>query len=241
MPRSHTTSIVGALGALSIAFALAGCSGTPAAEPSEAASEPTVAATSPAPSATPSPEAAASLTQAELSEAFTSIQFTPGQYENTDALLDSVYPGLTVSDASCLAPFGVGWADDIAAGAEASALGTSVDRSMTAVAISDPDEAIAEDALASAEEALERCSGDTVLFEMSGVPVEMQIERSEPDITGADDAFGWRATGDVGGNAFTLVGITAQVGGTALALVGWDPATNENYVPQATQMFVDAF
>ena len=35
--------------------------------------------------------------------------------------------------------------------------------------------------------------------------------------------------------------ITAVRGGTALALVGWDPATSEDYVPAATQMFIDGF
>ena len=33
--------------------------------------------------------------------------------------------------------------------------------------------------------------------------------------------------------------MTARVGGNVIALVGWDPATNESYVPAATQMFVD--
>jgi hypothetical protein len=58
-------------------------------------------------------------------------------------------------------------------------------------------------------------------------------------LTGTDEAIGWDVTGTVGGQSFTLVGITARVGGNVLALVGWDPATNTANVPLAAQMFVD--
>jgi hypothetical protein len=38
-----------------------------------------------------------------------------------------------------------------------------------------------------------------------------------------------------------VVGVTARVGGSVIALVGWDPTTDATCVPAATQMFVDAF
>lgn len=76
---------------------------------------------------------------------------------------------------------------------------------------------------------------------LSSTPVQVHLERTERQLTGADQALGWTATGDVEGAPFALVGITARVGGSVIALVGWDPTTNATYVPAATQMFVDGF
>ena len=40
---------------------------------------------------------------------FTSLQFVPDEFANTGGMLDSIYPGLSTSDLTCLTPFGVGW------------------------------------------------------------------------------------------------------------------------------------
>jgi len=209
---------------------LAGCS---AGEP-----EPTGAPeTSASPSATP--EAAAQATQAELDELFTSIQFTAGEYATTTELLDSIYPGLTAEDLTCLAPFGAGWEEGAEQDATPIAFGTSIDRSMTAVLVSTGDEQTATDLVAQATDALDRCAESENLFALQGTPVSTQLSPADPQVTGTDQTIGWRVTGDVGGSPFALVGTTVRVGGDVLALVGWDPSTNEDYVPRATQMFVD--
>jgi hypothetical protein len=191
-----------------------------------------------APEPEPTKEALPRHSDAELAAIFTDIQFVSGEFTSTDGMLGSVYPGLTAADASCLAPFGVGWdTDDAISGL---AYGTSADRSMTSVVASTGDADAASALVADAEDALERCADGSDLFALQGTPVQTTVEQTEPELTGVDEAVGWTVTGDVGGSPFTLVGLTARVGGDAVALVGWDPSTNSTYVPQATQMFVDA-
>lgn len=230
--RTHVGVIVAAIGLV----ALAGC--TPADAPESGAS--TSASAAPETSApTPTAETetgSAALTDADLEALFTGIQFLPGQYDTTAAMLESIYPGLTVSDASCLAPFGAGWES---AGAGAVEFGTSNDRSMTAVVAATDDDAAAADLVAQAEDAIARCADGQELFAMQGTPVTTTVEPFDLALTGADESRGWRVTGDVGGSPFTLVGATVRVGQNAIALVGWDPATNTDYVPQATQLFID--
>ncbi len=210
-------------------LALAGCT---AADPG--AVEPT---TTQEPS--PSPEAIAQASQAELDALFTSVQFVPGEYGTTGELLDSIYPGLTTDDVTCLAPFGAGWEQGAESADAPIAFGTSNDRSMTAVLVSTGDEATAGDLLAQATEALDRCAESENLFTLMGMPVSTQLSSADPEVSGTDETVGWRVTGEVGGAPFTLVGTTVRVGGDVLALVGWDPATNEANVPLATQAFVD--
>ncbi len=208
---------------------LAGCT---AADPG--AVEPTTT-----PEQSPPPEAVAQATQPELDALFTSIQFVPGEYATTGELLDSIYPGLTTDDVTCLAPFGAGWEQGADSADAPVAFGTSNDRSMTAVLVSTGDEATAGDLLAQATEALDRCAESENLFALMGTPVSTQLSQADPQVDGTDETVGWRVTGDVGGAPFSLVGTTVRVGGDVLALVGWDPATNEDYVPLATQAFVD--
>ena len=204
---------------------------------------PTDAAPSTAPtaSATPTPEATVesfpTLTDADLAGVFTNLQFLPDQFDNTGGMLDSIYPGLTTSDVTCLTPFGAGWDDKGSDGTLE--FGTSGDRSMTAVVASVGDGELASSLVAESADALVRCATGTDLFVMQGQPVQTQVEPFDAELTGADEAVAFRVTGDVGGSAFTLVGMTARVGGNVVALVGWDPASNESYVPAATQMFVD--
>ncbi|QHC60266.1 hypothetical protein [Rathayibacter sp. VKM Ac-2760] len=188
----------------------------------------------------PTAEALPKHTDAELATIFDGIQFVSGEFSTTDGMLGSVYPGLTASDASCLAPFGVGWDSDETLADAGLAYGTSADRSMTAVVTSTGDADTASALVASAEDALERCADGSELFALQGTPVQTTVEQTEPVLTGTDEAVGWTVTGDVGGAPFTLVGITTRVGGDVVALVGWDPSTNTTYVPQATQLFVDA-
>ncbi|MWV47918.1 hypothetical protein GRS96_01355 [Rathayibacter sp. VKM Ac-2803] len=214
-----TTTRAGAALAGAMLLALTGCT---AAEPE------------------PTSEALPQHTAAELTTIFDDIQFVPDQYASTAAMLESIYPGLTVSDASCLAPFGAGWDTDDTLGDSAVTYGTSTDRSMTSVVASTGDADTASALVGDAEDALERCADGSELFAMQGVPVQTTVEQTQPTLTGTDDALGWTVTGDVGGAPFTLVGITARVGGDVIALVGWDPSTNASYVPQATQLFVDA-
>lgn len=240
----RTTTMSVAAAAVVMALTLAGCSGgdDSAGDAGTRTSDP--AASAPAASATPTASASSGTstttahTDAELTRVFERIQFKPAEFSSTDAMLDSVYPGLTVSDASCLAPFGVGWEESDDAGAVA--FGTSNDRSMTAVVASTGDSAAATTLVGDARDALSRCADGTALFSMQGKPVETTVETTKPTLTGTDGALGWRVRGTVGGNPFTLVGLTARVGGDVVALVGWDPASNTTNVPLATQMFVDA-
>ncbi|SDQ29992.1 hypothetical protein [Microbacterium sp. cf332] len=218
--------------------ALTGC--TPAASDGGAATTAAPATTapvdsSPAPSASASEASTGALDAAALSDLFSGIQFRPGEYDSTAAMLESIYPGLTVSDAACLAPFGAGWESADAA----VEYGTSNDRSMTAVVASAADEATAEDLVAQADGAIATCADGQELFAMQGVPITTSVAPFDLAVTGADAVQGWRVTGDVGGSPFTLVGATVRVGQNALALVGWDPETSADYVPQATQLFVD--
>lgn len=220
-----TAAVAGAL-----LIALVGCS-TPE-------TETTVATTTPTPDVSATSEAPTILTDAELTTIFTGVQFVPGEYASTGELIDSIYPGLTASDPSCLTPFGVGWDADPALSAASLEFGTSNDRSMTTVVSSTGDVDVASGLLTEANDALVRCAGASI-FTMQGQPVQTTVEQFTPTITGTDETLGWRVNGDVGGMAFTLVGLTARVGGNVVALVGWDPSTNEKNVPLATQMIVD--
>lgn len=196
-----------------------------------------------APTATPTPESSNTakslprLTDADLAGVFTKLQFIPDQYADSGELLDSIYPGLTTSDPTCLTPFGVGW-DSMLPEATLE-FGTSGDRSMTAVVGSVGDADLASDLVSESTDALARCAQGTGLFLMQGQAVQTQVEPFDAELTGADESVAFRVTGDVGGFAFALVGITARVGGNVVALVGWDPFTNESNVPTASQMFVD--
>ncbi|KSW19084.1 hypothetical protein [Cellulomonas sp. B6] len=231
-----------AVGVVVTALALTGCSSDDAPDDAPEATTTTTAATTtpdptPTPSATePAAPAVDALSDEDLTALFTRIQFPPGRYAGTTEMVQSVYPGLTVSDPACLAPFGLGW--ETQAGDAAVVYGTSNDRSMTAVVVSAADPQVAQGLLTGADDALGTCA-DTASIAMGGTPVQVRLERTEPELTGTDETLGWTATGDLGGAPFTLVGITARVGGSVVALVGWDPATSADYVPQATQMFVD--
>ena len=216
-----------------LALSLAGCAG------GETSATPDAAA-----SATPDASAASEadhLSAEELTALFDKLQFPPGQYDTSAELLSSIYPGLTVSDPSCLAPFGAGWESAVADDDAAAEMATSNDRSMTAVVVSSADPDQAATLFADAEDALATCAAGSQSFELSGVPVDLQLETTPTTVTGTDQAVSWRATGEVAGSPFRLVGITAVHEGTAIALVGWDPATSEDYVPAATQMFIDGF
>jgi hypothetical protein len=236
---SRTPLAIAAAGVLFVS--LVGCSSgdDESDTPSSAASSAASATATPTPTATATADAAASLDQDELAAIFTGIQFLPGQYTDTSELLDSVYPGLTTSDLSCLAPFGVGWDADSTLTDATLEFGTSNDRSMTAVLSSTGDEAVATDLVAASQDAATRCAEATGLFVMQGMEVQTTVVQGDVALTGTDEAIGWDVTGTVGGQSFTLVGITARVGGNVLALVGWDPRTNTSNVPLATQMFVD--
>ncbi|PZE58433.1 hypothetical protein DEJ24_10165 [Curtobacterium sp. MCPF17_001] len=239
----RTTTMSVAAAAVVMALTLAGCSGGDDSAGDAGTRTSTPVTSAPAASATPtasssSGTSAAAHTDAELTSVFQRIQFKPAEFSSTDAMLDSVYPGLTVSDASCLAPFGVGWEKSDDAGAVV--FGTSNDLSMTAVVASTGDSAAATTLVGDARDALSRCADGTALFSMQGKPVETTVETTKPTLTGTDEALGWRVRGTVGGNPFTLVGLTARVDGDVVALVGWDQASNTTNVPLATQMFVDA-
>ena len=219
-------------GAGLLLLALAGCA-------SGGAEQATVA---PTPTSTPessnTAEASAQLTDEELAGVFAGLQFVPAQYADAGELLGSIYPGLVASDLSCLTPFGVGW--DAAQPDASQAFGASNDRTMTAVVSSVGDDELASELVTESADALTRCAQGSDLFTMQGQPVQTQVETFDAELTGAAESVAFRVTGDVGGSAFTLVGMTARVGGNVVALVGWDPATNETYVPVASQMFVDA-
>ena len=226
---------------------LVGCaggdaSGTPSADAEATPSASTTLTPEVAESAEPTETAAAlpQLSDADLAGVFTGLQFIPDQYADTGEMIDSIYPGLTTSDVTCLTPVGAGWDTDPTLAGASLEFGTSNDRSMTAVISSSGDADVASDLVAASVDALERCATGTGLFEMQGVAVQTQVEQTDAGLTGTDEAVAFRVTGDVGGSPFTLVGTTARVGGNVIALVGWDPETSAEYVPLATQMFVDA-
>jgi hypothetical protein len=217
-----------------LVLALAGCASGGGDEAAVAPTRTSTPESSPTAIATPSPQ----LTDAELAGVFTKLQFMPEQYASVGELLDSIYPGLVASDASCLTPFGVGW--DTAVPEAPLEFGASNDRSMTAVVGSLGDDELASEVVSESADAIARCAQGSDLFTMQGQAVQTQVETFEAELTGADESLAFRVTGDVGGSAFALVGMTARVGGNVVALVGWDPSTNETYVPIASQMFVDA-
>lgn len=242
--RTTTTAVAAAALVLGLTGCSVGDTGGSTAPPrsSSGASTPApTAAASGDTSGTPSADGTTATTEAhtaeELSAVFRRIQFEPGEFDTTDAMLDSVYPGLTVSDASCLAPFGVGWDGDDTSGPIA--FGTSNDRSMTAVVASTGDVGAATDLVGDARDALTRCADGSELFTMDGQRVETTVAPMRSTLTGTDESLGWRIRGTVGGAPFTLVGLTGRVGGDVVALVGWDPASNTTNVPLASQMFVD--
>jgi hypothetical protein len=234
------TRSIGVGAAAILLLALTGCSGAgddTAASPSAAPTlTPEVAETAePTATATAAPQ----LADADLAVIFTELGFVPDEYDDTSAMIDSIYPGLVTSDATCLTPFGVGWESDAALAEAGSEFGTSGNRSMTAVISSTGDADVAAGLVADSVDALERCATGSSLFTMQGMAVETQVEQIETGITGTDEAVAFRVTGDVGGSPFSLVGMTARVGGNVLALVGWDPESSEQFVPQASQMFID--
>ena len=237
MRKTFGAGIVGVL-----LLGLTGCSGGDTAEPAGTSA----ATATPAPSAsasvapTATPEAVAQLSDAELAGIFTDLQFIPDQFATTGELIGSIYPGLSTSDPTCLTPFGLGWDEDADLADATVEFGTSNDRSMTAVVSSVGAADVATGLVADSADTLERCGDGTGLFKMQGMEVQTSVEQFETDLTGTDEALGWRVTGDVGGSPFALVGITARVGGNVVALVGWDPAIAESYVPLAGQMLVDA-
>ena len=219
-----------------LALALAGCAGE-----GMSASPDTAAPATSDTSATSETASADHLSAEDLTALFDKLQFPPGEYDTSAELLSSIYPGLTVSDPSCLAPFGAGWESAVADDETAAEMATSNDRSMTAVVVSSADPDQAATLFADAEDALATCADGSQSFELSGVPVDLQLETTPTTVTGTDEAVSWRATGEVAGSPFRHVGITAVHEGTAIALVGWDPATSADYVPAATQMFIDGF
>jgi hypothetical protein len=238
---TRNTLTVGAAGLL--VLGLVGCAGD-SGDSGDSAPTPTAATLAPetaTPTATaePTAETSPTLTDADLAGVFTNLQFVPDQYADTTELLDSVYPGLTTSDVTCLTPFGVGWDSDAALADASLEYGTSKDRSMTAVISSTGSADVASGLVADSVDALERCATGTDLFQMQGMAVQTEVEQIDAGLTGTDEAVAFRVSGDVGGTPFTLNGMTVRVGGNVLALVGWDPATSETYVPMATQMFVD--
>ncbi|MCU1447520.1 hypothetical protein [Cryobacterium sp.] len=229
---------IGAGIAAILLLGLTGCAGGSGADAAPTQATLTPQATAPT-AATETAEFFPQLTDADLAGVFTGLQFVPDQYADTTELLDSIYPGLTTSDVTCLTPSGAGWDTDPALAAASAEFGTSNDRSMTAVISSSGDAAVASDLVADSVDALERCANGADLFTMQGEAVQTQVEQIDAGLTGTDEAVAFRVSGDVGGSPFSLVGMTARVGGNVIALVGWDPATSESYVPQATQMFVD--
>lgn len=232
------TTITVAVGASLLLAACAAEGGPETADATEAASEPAPSSAMPSPTPTPTHEAAP-LSESALATVFTDVMFVPDEFETTADLLDSVYPGLTVSDRACLAPFGADWESAVSADGGSIEFGTSKDRSMTAALVSAADSATSTELLAQAEDALTRCATGDDLFALNGTPVTTTVEPIDLTLDEADESLEWQVSGDVGGAPFTLVGATVRVGDDVLAVVGWDPSTNSDYVPLAAQAFMD--
>ncbi len=238
--KARTTSTL-AIGAVAL-LALAGCS---ADEPTSSSTpvdtgQPTVTEETPSSTPVPTPSTAGALTEDEISTVMSSIDFEPDAFASTEEMFASVYPGVSASDAGCLLPFGVGWAEDAQLSSATTQWGPSTDRSMTAVVASAADENAAEDIADRIEDSVENCLESGATFELQGVAVDLDVDDFDLDINGADDDEGWKATGTLAGTNFTLIGSVARVGTNVVTIVGWDPQSNESFVPQATQMFVDA-
>jgi hypothetical protein len=232
---SRTAVAIAAAGVLLLS--LVGCSSgneEPPAESSSSSSTPSASS-----SATASESADVQVAREQLAGIFLDVQFIPAQYADTAGLLDSIYPGLTTSDPSCLSPFGVGWDADATLSDAAIEFGTSGDRTMTAVVASTGDATVATDLVAASKAALTQCAEGTGLFTIQGMEVQMTVEQGDVAVTGADEGVSWTVTGTVGGQSFTLTGSTARVGGNVVAIVGWDRDSNAVAVPLATQLFID--
>lgn len=221
-----------------LAAVLVGCTSAPSEDevstsPASTPSETATASPTPTPSAQESPQ----LDRDQLAAIFTSVQFRPGAYGTTSELIDSIYPGLSSSDPTCLAPFGADW-ETLAEGATLE-FGASNDRTLTAVAASTADATDAAEVLAEVSSTIDACAASGATFTVQGSPVQVQVERVEPSIGAADDSLGWRATGALGGSSFSIVGSAALVDSTVVAVVGWSAPSNETNTPLATQYLVD--
>lgn len=236
MPRSRPLLVVPAVAAL---VALTACTNQATPSPSPSTEAPDAST----PSATATPTASAStgtpLSSDELSTLLESVDFAPTTFETQDEMFSSIYPGVSASDAACLLPFGVGWEADPELAAAQTAFGPSIDRSMTAVLASSASVDDAEDIADRLESAVEDCLESGATFSVQGVPIDFTADDFDLELNGDDDSEAWRATGTVAGTSLTLVGSVARKGTTVIAIVGWDPDTNEEYVPQATQLILD--
>ncbi|MGB4135206.1 MAG: hypothetical protein WA971_01495, partial [Microbacterium sp.] len=159
------------------------------------------------------------------------------EYDTTQAMFESVYPMVTVG-AACKALFGVGFETAPVLEGGTTEFGTSNDRSLTAVVASAADETAATSLYTMLEAAVAECVKDPkVTFQ--GDPVEATVEQTASNATGVDAADGVRLTATISGVTTHVVGEFARTGNDVIAVVGWDPATNDANVPTATQMFVD--
>jgi hypothetical protein len=147
---------------------------------------------------------------------FDTIGFLPDVYSDSTAMLDSVSPGLTTSDASCLRSFGVGLESDPTLSKSVVEFGTDRDSSMSAVVVSTGDVAAATELMASTVETTNRCADGSEFFTVQGTPVNMNVDQREITLVGADDASLWFVEGTVGGTDFKLMGATARVGSDVL-------------------------
>lgn len=223
-----------------LVLAVAGCaSPEEAPAPAETTIAPETSAPSPSPIETHKTTAGDAHTAAELAAVLDSSGFDSDAYPTTQAMLDGIYAGTTAKD-DCLKPFGIGWEDDPALADAAQAFGPSIDKSMTVTIASTGDPDAAADLVASLSETVATCGAMPDAYTFSGMSVALTVEEYDAGVTGADEAAGWKAAATIAGHELTMLGTVTRVGGDVIALVGWNPATNTEYVPMATQALVDA-
>ena len=167
-----------------------------------------------------------------LNEIFTSTQFDPEAFDTTEAMLASIYPGVTASPA-CLAVLGVSTTTGTSPNSSANVVfGPSIDRSMTAQISSF--EADADEYFSRLSKSADECIADPqVTFQ--GQAVDVTVQRSEIHQT----AFSLQLAGQIMGNQVSVVGIVEQFDASVVAVAGWDPRSSSQTVPAATGMFVE--
>ena len=199
--------------------------------PATTAAEPATETAAPTETEAPA-EAGPTLSDDELAEVFTSIQFIPDQYDTPADMFASVYPGVTTTS-PCLNVLGVG---DLALDGATTEFGTSNDRTLTAVITSASSKEAADGHMATLSDLADQCIADPQIT-FNGAPLPVEFVREDDPVSGADDSFTIQMSGDVSGAPVAVLGSVAQYGQDIVLVAGWDPASQAANVPMATDFF----
>lgn len=181
---------------------------------------------------TPAPEAPAESsvtvpTTEQLEEIFTSTQFDPAEFESGEEMFAAIYPGISAS-AACLDVLGI----TAPKGAASTAFSPSGDHTLTAQLSSF--ESGAEDYFAQLGDSADRCIADPQVT-YQGQPLDVTVER----VDDGERAFRTILTGTMNGQEISVRGHALLNEQSVLTIAGWDPKTNETWVPSATAQFLE--